>query len=58
MIDDNLVGIIAILTIFLLMPGMVLHYMAKFRAIRSYSDAEERSLMDLAQTAQQPYIKK
>lgn len=46
-----LVGIIAIVSIFVVLPGMILHYLTKWRTSRGLSADDERMLEDLWRSA-------
>ncbi len=46
-----LIGIIAIVSIFVVLPGMILHYLTKWRSSRGLSADDERMLEDLWRSA-------
>lgn len=49
--DEGLIAIIAILSIFVFLPGMVLHYVSQWRRQKTLQPDDERMLEDLWRSA-------
>lgn len=51
MVDGNLIAIIAVVSIFVILPGMILHYVSQWRRQKTLQPDDERMLEDLWRSA-------
>ncbi|KCZ57645.1 envelope stress response membrane protein PspB [Hyphomonas chukchiensis] len=49
--DEGLIALVAILSIFVFLPGMVLHYVSQWRRQKTLQPDDERMLEDLWRSA-------